>query len=134
MKKCYNRKAIALLLAFALLIGLCACSSQPAPPAGSPDSSTVSSGDEAPGDQAAEGPFGLDPNHRVTLSCFFDFTWYPISEWKGIIADEITRLTGVDMGLASAVFVPPEICRTWCRPIICSRICPPASSAMTGRG
>ncbi len=103
MKKCYNRKAIALLLAFALLIGLCACSSQPAPPAGSPDSSTVSSGDEAPGDQAAEGPFGLDPNHRVTLSCFFDFTWYPISEWKGIIADEITRLTGVDMELTIAV-------------------------------
>lgn len=50
-----------------------------------------------------EGPYGLNPENRVTLDCFYNFTWYPVSEWKGIIAEEITRLTGVDMNLTIAV-------------------------------
>lgn len=99
MKKKLFVKGSALLLAAALLLAPAACSTQEGSSGGTEGS--PASGVSA--SQTGSGPYGLDPNKRVTLSCFYDFTWYPISEWKGIIADEITKLTGVDMELTIAV-------------------------------
>ncbi len=46
---------------------------------------------------------GLDPGEKKTLSIFFNYSWYPVSEWKGIIPEEITKLTGVDLDITVAV-------------------------------
>lgn len=113
-KRKRSLRVLALLLTLAMVLSLTACggnsSSSSAPSSSESSSSNPSSsdaessdgGDE--GEQPAEtGPCGLDPNNRVTLSCFFNFTWYPIDSWSGIIAEELTRLTGVDLDITVAV-------------------------------
>lgn len=87
---------LALAIVLSVFGGCTAEGGTQTPSSGGADSSQMNAG---PG----EGPYGLNPENRVTLDCFYNFTWYPIHEWKGIIAEEITRLTGVDMNLTIAV-------------------------------
>lgn len=97
-----TQKCIGLLLAVCMVLSLAACSG------GSGGSSAASEpgADNAPDSGAAVSDidvFGLDPDNPVNFDCYINFTWYPISSWSGIIAEEITKLTGVSMDFTVAV-------------------------------
>lgn len=45
---------------------------------------------------------GSSGNKPITLTMFIDWPWYPIKQWKGAIADEITKQTGVKLNISVA--------------------------------
>ncbi|MDR3121356.1 MAG: hypothetical protein LBU58_08510, partial [Clostridiales bacterium] len=47
--------------------------------------------------------FGLTPDDPQAFDIFFNFTWWPDTEWKGVIPEEVTRLTGVSFNVGVAL-------------------------------
>lgn len=118
MKKRTIQKIGALFLVLCMIFSLTACADKGGKSAeaesGKPSSETADAANsEGTGVKKPEtgetantsdiDVFGLDPNNPVKFNTYVNFTWYPISEWKGIIAEEITRLTGVSMDFTVAV-------------------------------
>lgn len=51
---------------------------------------------------AACSCFAVAEEEPVTLSCYIDYTWFPIDTWEGIIPQAITEATGVQMDVTVA--------------------------------
>src|SRR5690606_35146227 len=45
---------------------------------------------------------GEKPKEIVELSLFINHTWYPMTEWAGTIAEELTKKTGVKLNVTVA--------------------------------
>ncbi|MDR0999222.1 MAG: extracellular solute-binding protein [Clostridiales bacterium] len=103
-------KKITRVLAFILSCGLvlASCSSN------TPDNTSTEGDANAPVVEASAdditvtadaGTSKLSPDNPHTFDVFFNFTWYPINKWEGIIPEEITTRTGITLNPTVAVDV-----------------------------
>ncbi|MEK3714451.1 extracellular solute-binding protein [Paenibacillus sp. FSL R7-0333] len=92
MNKSRSFKIVAAALSMAVVLSACGGNggntAQPAP-SGSPDA-------------AAGGNAPAKPGQVKELSLFIDASWYPVTEWKGPVADMITEKTGVKLKVTVA--------------------------------
>lgn len=92
MNKSRSFKIVAAALSMAVVLSACGGNGgntgQPAP-SGSPDA-------------AAGGNAPAKPGQVKELSLFIDASWYPVTEWKGPVADMITEKTGVKLKVTVA--------------------------------
>jgi len=51
---------------------------------------------------AAGGLFAVAETEPITLTCYVDYTWFPIDSWDGIIPKAITEATGVQLDVTVA--------------------------------
>lgn len=96
--KSISKRTGACLIAVLLIVSIFAgCASGAQQPVESSAPAPSSSG------EAVSEPAGLSPDKPVTLSCFINYTWYPIDKWEGIIPEEITKRTGITLDITKAV-------------------------------
>ena len=87
-KRLIWKRGAALAASLTLLGGLLAACG------GSGDNGGAASGSPAPSAGGSQAAAGGEP---IELSLFINHSWYPINQWVGPIADEITKRTGVKL-------------------------------------
>ncbi len=100
------KKTLILILTLCILITFTACGTTPTESSTPPETSaattaatTAAATTAAATTEAATEPAMIEP---VTLTCFVGHSWYPIDTFTGIIAEQITKDTGVTLDFTIA--------------------------------
>ncbi|MDR0999216.1 MAG: extracellular solute-binding protein [Clostridiales bacterium] len=105
----FNKKhlSMAAVLIIALLIPACSGGGTGANAnvAESAGASSQASSQSNKNDTVVDGypTFGLTPDSPQAFDIFFNFTWWPDTDWDGIIPEEVTRVTGVSFNVNVAL-------------------------------
>ena len=98
------KKSLILLLALCVLFTSAACGATPPEASTTPQASATASASSAAASSesaSAEAEPSAAPE-PVTLTCFIGHSWYPVDTFTGIIAEQITKDTGVTLDMTIA--------------------------------